>query len=204
MLEEFTDASPTSHFPRSRSIPAGADLRSQAAAHAAHVESDGTRWSLSQGDVFRRRQLHQCDEQRKDWDVLAARLAASGINVLTLDYRGFGESCGTPNDKLTPEERKKIWTDVWPHDIDLAIPISCGNRASNATRFGAGGASCGVNNAIQLARRHPDVKALMLLSGPTDRDGRLFLQSSKGLPIFYSSSGGRQVRQLGGDHAVVV
>jgi len=36
--------------------------------------------------------LHQCNRQRKIWDGLAQQLAAAGINVLTLDYRGFGES----------------------------------------------------------------------------------------------------------------
>ena len=48
--------------------------------------------------------LHQCNQQRKSWDVLADRLASSGINVLTVDYRGFGESAGAPVDKLTPQE----------------------------------------------------------------------------------------------------
>src|ERR1700746_1858115 len=32
--------------------------------------------------------LHQCNRQRKVWDGLAQQLAAVGINVLTLDYRG--------------------------------------------------------------------------------------------------------------------
>jgi predicted alpha/beta hydrolase len=40
--------------------------------------------------------LHQCNRQRKVWDDLAGRLAASGFNVLTFDFRGFGESGGTP------------------------------------------------------------------------------------------------------------
>jgi alpha-beta hydrolase superfamily lysophospholipase len=31
------------------------------------------------------------NRQRKVWDDLAARLAAAGINTLTLDMRGFGE-----------------------------------------------------------------------------------------------------------------
>jgi predicted alpha/beta hydrolase len=33
--------------------------------------------------------LHQCNRQRKIWDGLAQQLAAAGINVLTLDYRGY-------------------------------------------------------------------------------------------------------------------
>ena len=44
--------------------------------------------------------LHQCNRQRKVWDGLAQQLATSGINVLTLDYRGFGESGGDRFDKL--------------------------------------------------------------------------------------------------------
>src|SRR2546430_8458735 len=38
--------------------------------------------------------LHQCNQQRKSWDGVATRLTARGMNVLTLDYRGFGESGG--------------------------------------------------------------------------------------------------------------
>src|SRR6202035_5634693 len=38
--------------------------------------------------------LHQCNRQRKIWDGLAQQLAAAGINVLTLDYRGYGDSDG--------------------------------------------------------------------------------------------------------------
>src|ERR1700735_1527497 len=40
--------------------------------------------------------LHQCNRQRKIWDGLAQQLAAAGINVLTLDYRGYGDSGGDP------------------------------------------------------------------------------------------------------------
>jgi dienelactone hydrolase len=132
--------------------------------------------------------LHQCNEQRKSWDVLAERLASSGINVLTVDYRGFGESGGTPFDKLTPEEKNRNMTGVWPGDIDMAFQYLVSQPGVKRDMIGAGGASCGVNQSIQLARRHPDVKALVLLSGGTDRAGRLFLQSSKNLPVFTSAA----------------
>src|ERR1700693_4127575 len=42
--------------------------------------------------------LHQSNRTRKSWDELAGQLAAAGINTLTLDMRGFGESGG----KLKP------------------------------------------------------------------------------------------------------
>jgi predicted alpha/beta hydrolase len=40
--------------------------------------------------------LHQSNRTRKAWDDVAAHLAAAGINTLTLDMRGFGESAGKP------------------------------------------------------------------------------------------------------------
>jgi dienelactone hydrolase len=132
--------------------------------------------------------LHQCNQQRKLWDVLGERLASSGINVLTFDYRGFGESGGTPHDKLTPEEENKVQTEIWPGDVEIAFQYLLAQPGVARERIGAGGASCGVNNAITLARRHPEVKSLLLLAGPTDRDGRLFLQSSKNMPIFTSAA----------------
>jgi predicted acyl esterase len=49
--------------------------------------------------------FHQTNRTRKAWDEVAAQLAAAGINTLTLDMRGFGESGGTPHDKLAHKER---------------------------------------------------------------------------------------------------
>jgi dienelactone hydrolase len=132
--------------------------------------------------------LHQCNQQRKLWDVLGERLASSGINVLTFDYRGFGESGGTPHDKLTPEEENKVQTEIWPGDIEIAFQYLLAQPRVARERIGTGGASCGVYNAIELARQHAEVKSLVLLAGPTDHEGRLFLQSSKNMPIFTSAA----------------
>jgi predicted alpha/beta hydrolase len=38
--------------------------------------------------------LHMCNTTRRSWDPLAPRLAAAGINALSVDYRGFGDSGG--------------------------------------------------------------------------------------------------------------
>jgi dienelactone hydrolase len=132
--------------------------------------------------------LHQCNQQRKLWDVLGERLASSGINVLTFDYRGFGESEGTPHDKLTPEEENKVQTEIWPDDIEIAFQYLLARPGVARERIGVGGASCGVFNAIKLACQHREVKSLVLLAGPTDREGRQFLQSSKNMPIFTSAA----------------
>ncbi len=129
--------------------------------------------------------LHQCNRQRTVWDELAGQLAAAGIGVLTLDLRGFGESGGTPNDKLTAEEQAQV-PEKNREDIDTAFqyPVS---RISSVERdvIGVGGASCGVDNSIQTARRHPEqVKSLVLLSGRTDLAGRQFLRQSQVPELF--------------------
>src|SRR5437762_13684059 len=37
---------------------------------------------------------HQSNRTRKEWDMVARQLAAAGINTLTVDVRGHGESGG--------------------------------------------------------------------------------------------------------------
>jgi dienelactone hydrolase len=132
--------------------------------------------------------LHQCNQQRKLWDVLGEHLASLGTNVLTIDYRGFGESGGIPHDKLTQEEESKIQTENWPGDINVAFQYLLAQPGVTPGRIGVAGASCGVNNAIRLARQHSEVKSLVLLAGPTDREGRQFLQASAGIPVFTSAA----------------
>lgn len=131
--------------------------------------------------------LHQCNRQRKVWDELAEQLAAAGINVLTFDLRGFGESGGTPFDKLTPQENARIQAEKWPGDIDVAFQYLVTQPGVKQDVIGVGGASCGVNNSIQTARRHPnEVKSLVLLSGGTDTAGRRFLRDQSQLPELFA------------------
>ena len=130
--------------------------------------------------------LHQCNRQRNVWDGLARQLAAAGINVLTLDYRGFGESGGEPFDKLPPQQAGQLMADKWPGDIDTAFQYLISQPGVTRDMIGVGGASCGVNNSIQTARRHPEVKSLVLLSGNTDLNGRKFLRHSANLPVFFA------------------
>jgi dienelactone hydrolase len=132
--------------------------------------------------------LHQCNQQRKNWDDLAAHLAASGINVLTLDFRGYGESGGTPYAQLSGPEAGKVITEKFPGDVNVAFQYLVSQPGVTKNVIGAGGASCGVNQSIQLARRHAEVKSLVLLSGTTDKDGRVFLRQANGLPLFISAA----------------
>jgi len=128
--------------------------------------------------------LHQCNRQRKVWDDLAGRLAASGVNVLTMDFRGFGESGGTPLDKMPPEEINKSIEEKWPGDVDTAFRYLIAQPGVSHKIVGGCGASCGVNQAVQLARRHAEVKSLMLLSEGTDAAGRKYLRESPKVQLF--------------------
>ncbi len=127
--------------------------------------------------------LHQCNKDRKIWDGLAQQLAASGVNVLTFDLRNFGESEGKPFENLTPQEGQAS-AEKWPADIDAAFQFLVSQPGVQRDTIGLGGASCGVNNSVQAARRHPEIKSLVLLAGNTNLDGRNFLRRSN-LPVLY-------------------
>ena len=132
--------------------------------------------------------MHQCNQQRKNWDELAGKLAAAGVHVMTIDYRGFGESGGTRFLDIPGPERLQTVREKWPGDMDAAYTYLMSQKGVGHQIAGAGGASCGVNQAIQLARRHPQVKSLVLLSGNTDLDGRNFLRKSAQVPVLLSAA----------------
>lgn len=130
--------------------------------------------------------LHMCNSNRTAWDTLATDLSRRGIHVLTLDYRGYGESEGGPY--ASQDEQQRIMAEKWGDDIDAAYRFLTTQPGVDAKRVGAGGGSCGVNQAIHVARRHAEVLSLVLLSGTTDSNGRAFLKEADGLPIFASAS----------------
>jgi len=132
--------------------------------------------------------LHQCNLQRKGWDGLATQLAAAGISVLTLDYRGYGDSEGKAPKDLPPAEGAKVLNEKWPSDVDVAFGYLVSQPGVDPHVAGAGGASCGVNLAIHLAMRHPEVKSLVLLSGNADRQARAFLEKSEKMPVLLAAA----------------
>jgi alpha/beta superfamily hydrolase len=117
--------------------------------------------------------LHQSNRTRKAWDDLAGQLAAAGINTLTLDIRGFGESGGKPEKRLTDAR-----------DIDTAFQYLVSQPDVKRDVIGVGGAGVlGVDRSVEVARqRSAQVKSLVLLSGETLRDGLEFLRQASQLP----------------------
>src|SRR5205809_4928577 len=120
---------------------------------------------------------HQSNRTRKEWDMVARQLAAAGINTLTVDVRGYGESGGQESHG---EARKK----QWPLDLDAAFQYLVSQPGVNRDIIGIGGAGVlGVENSVETARRHSDqVKSLVLISGETFPLQLHFLHEASQLP----------------------
>jgi dienelactone hydrolase len=131
--------------------------------------------------------LHMCNTDRKSWTPVAQQLSAAGIHAFTIDNRGFGESAGPRNDPTNPEINRQL-NEKWPGDFDAAYAWLVSQTGVDKTRIGLGGGSCGVNNAVQLASRHPEVRSLALLAGPTTANGLKFLTDNPWLPVFTSAA----------------
>jgi dienelactone hydrolase len=132
--------------------------------------------------------LHMCNTTRKSWEPLGPQLAAAGNHALSVDYRGFGESGGDRADALAPQDAQRVVTGKWPGDIDAAYDFLLAQPGVDRTRVGAAGGSCGVTQAVNLARRHPEVRSLALLAGPIDTDGLAFLTQTPWLPVFAAAA----------------
>jgi len=130
--------------------------------------------------------LHMCNSQRKAWDNLATMLAARGIHVITMDYRGYGESGGKPFTEMTPQENQQA-QQQWPDDIFAAYRFLLAQPGVDRARIGGGGGSCGVENVLQLARR-AGLKTLVLLAGGGTQPSWDYLAENAWLPVFASAS----------------
>src|SRR5438477_4006791 len=118
--------------------------------------------------------FHQSNRSRESWDGVAQQLAAVGMNVLAVDGRGHGESGGKYDNKKTPE------------DVDAAFTYLVSQPGVNRDAIGAGGAGwLGVIGSVEAARRHPEIKSLVLMSGETLRDGLQFLHQASLLPELF-------------------
>src|SRR5215469_1754377 len=123
--------------------------------------------------------LHQCNMDRHAWDGLAQDLANAGFHVVTVDFRGYGESGGDRAER-----------DKWSGDVDAAFAYLMSQKDVDKSRVAAGGASCGVTQSSDLAARHHEIKALMLLSGNATDPTRAYITATMSLPVFGAASEG--------------
>ena len=131
--------------------------------------------------------LHMCNTARKSWEPVALGLSGAGINALTIDNRGFGESGGPRFEGGSPEVQQQL-REKWPGDFDAAYQFLISQPGVDKTRLAAGGGSCGVDNAVLLAERHPELKTLVLLAGSTDIQGINFIADHSERPIFTAAA----------------
>ena len=107
--------------------------------------------------------VHQCNMDRKSWQSIATQLTDSGVHVLTLDLRGFGESEGTG---MRGEGGFGGFLAKSSADVDMAYDYLVNQSGVDGSRVAVGGASCGAMLTADLASRRDGIQALMLLSGP--------------------------------------
>ena len=96
--------------------------------------------------------LHQCNMDRRAWDVLTGDLTRTGFHVLTFDLPGFGETRGA-------------FQVDFRNEAEAAYAFLLSQKGVDKNRVAVGGASCGVDLAGDLALRHSEIKAMMLMSG---------------------------------------
>ena len=126
--------------------------------------------------------LHQCNADRRIYDMLGTMLSVAGYNALALDFRGFGGSRNAKYNDLAASRESMSG------DVDAALTFLSSQDLVNKTSLGVVGGSCGVNQAVAAARRHQEVRTLVLLSGGTDAQGELFIKTSTRMPVFGAAS----------------
>jgi dienelactone hydrolase len=130
--------------------------------------------------------LHQCNRDRTAWAEFAKAAAMRGYHVIAMDYRGFGRSEGERFESF--QEQGPVIAQKWPGDVDAAFAWLVAQEGVDKQRIAAAGASCGVNQSVLLARRHPEVKTVMLLSGNLTPPAREYLRDASWLPVLAAAS----------------
>lgn len=131
--------------------------------------------------------LHQCNMDRHAWEGLAQDLANNGFHVMTLDFRGFGDSGGGGQ---TDAAARTAMRQKWPSDVDSAFEYLTAQKGVDKTRLAAGGASCGVTQASDLVARRHEIKSLLLLSGSASDAARAYLTATPAVAVFGAASEG--------------
>ena len=106
--------------------------------------------------------MHDCNADRRSYKHLAEKLAMSGLHVLNLDFRGFGESTTEKVSQLLIRKKAKnirayqtsmaSLTSFWKKDSFLASQW-LRKRVDNSKQIAVISTGCSVNYAVNVAEK---------------------------------------------------
>ena len=142
--------------------------------------------------------LHPCDADRQVYEMLATMLNTAGYSVLALDFRGAGGSKGGEYTDL--DAQREAVVERMPGDVDAALDFLTSQSTVNPRALAVVGGGCAVNQVVQAATRHQEIRTVVLLSGAADAEGEAYVKNS-GVPILGIASeedqdGGAAIRTI--------
>jgi len=117
--------------------------------------------------------LHQYGGSRASYKDLARQFQASGIAVLAIDGRGFGESIKKADGSKVSANQSSEAVNGMKSDVAAAVKFLGEQKNVGKNRVGIVGASYGSSLALLHAADDPEIKAVALLSPGTNYFGVL-------------------------------
>lgn len=115
--------------------------------------------------------LHQLGSDRSEFVGLAKLLQGKGFNVLAYDARGHGESVVRDGKKTSYEDFVREDFEKMTLDIEAALAHLRQDKRLAKAPVGIVGASIQSSTGLIFASKHPEVKALVMLSPGLDYRG---------------------------------
>ncbi len=135
--------------------------------------------------------MHKLGSDRSEFIGLAGALNAKGYNVAAYDARGHGESVFKNGEKITFESFSDKDFEDMTIDIGAVLKYLRQSGAGNKAPVGLVGASIQSSTGLIYAARHPDVKALVMLSPGLayhNIDTTLPMKEYGKRPVFFAAS----------------
>jgi dienelactone hydrolase len=121
--------------------------------------------------------LPECNGLRQAYDNLASMLNTAGYSVLTYEHRD--SAVEVPAQRLNEQQQQQLRSDA-----DAALQFLKSQPNVNPRALGMLAAGCAVNEALHASRSHPEVRALVLLSGSADEEAKTFIKGASKLALF--------------------
>jgi len=141
---------------------------------------------------------HQLYRDRTSWDPIVSPLLNAGYAVLRIDHRGCGEST---REVSSPDQLKGPQRSSFPLDMVEAIDAAKELPGVDASRIAIVAADFSVTPAVRCAMEHPEVSALVLISGVVREEEESWLLDHPELPVLLIASAGHRTANIARQHA---